>query len=116
MSIDIETFDERSPEELEELNNPEQVLTFLYEHRDCAWKAAEIARRTEVNENSVHPVLSRLEVRGLVRHKGPYWAITDDLDRLRRAYDFHRATQLFNDLYGDEDPDEWLDVGGDDSD
>ena len=108
MSIDIDRFDERSPEELSELSNPEQVLTFLYENRDRAWKAREIARRTDVNENSIHPVLSRLEDRKLVRHKGPYWAITDDLDRLRRAYDTHRATRLFDDLYGEEDRDEWV--------
>ncbi|AFZ72588.1 helix-turn-helix domain-containing protein [Natronobacterium gregoryi] len=108
MSIDIDRFDERSPEELTELSNPEQVVRFLYENRDRAWKATEIARRTEVNENSIHPVLSRLEERDLVRHKGPYWAITDDLDRLERAYDLHRITRKFDDMYGEEDRDEWI--------
>lgn len=110
MSIDIDQFDESSPEELEELTNPERVLVFLYEHRDRAWKATEIASRTGVDENSIHPVLSRLEERGLVRHKGPYWAITDDTDRLRRAYDAHRATRLFDDLYGEEGREEWIDA------
>lgn len=110
MSIDIDRFDERSPEELAELSNPEQVLTFLYENRDRAWKAAEIARRTDVNENSIHPVLARLEDQKLVRHKGPYWAITDDMDRLRHAYDMHRATRLFDDLYGEEDRAEWIEA------
>jgi Mn-dependent DtxR family transcriptional regulator len=110
MSIDIDQFDERSPEELAELSNPEQVLKFLYENRDQAWKATEIARRTAVNENSLHPVLGRLEERELVRHKGPYWAITDDMDRLRQAYDVHRATRLFDDLYGEEDRDKWIEA------
>lgn len=110
MSIDIDRFEEESPDELSELSNPERVLRFLYEHRDRAWKAAEIAGRTDVNENSIHPVLSRLEDRGLVRHKGAYWAITDDLDRLRRAYDVHRATHLFDDLYGEEKRDEWVEA------
>lgn len=109
MSIDIDRFDESSPEELAELSNPEQVLSFLYENRDRAWKAKEIARRTAVNENSIHPVLSRLEERELVRHKGPYWAITDDTDRLRRAADTHRVTQLFDHLYGEEDRETWVD-------
>ena len=108
MSIDIDRFEERSPEELVELNNPELVLAFLHENRDRAWKATEIARRTAVNENSIHPVLSRLEERELVRHKGPYWAITDDEDRLRRAYDLHRITEHFDERYGEEDRDEWI--------
>ena len=110
MSIDIDRFDESSPEELEELSNPELVLRFLWENRDQAWKATEIARRTDVSKNSIHPVLSRLEDRGLVRHKGPYWAITDDREHLRRAYDLHRANHLFSDLYGEEDRDEWLEA------
>ncbi|ELY51102.1 HTH domain-containing protein [Natronococcus jeotgali] len=110
MSIDIDQFDERSSEELAELSNPEQVLKFLYENRDRAWKAKEIASRTGINENSIHPVLSRLEDRELVRHKGPYWAITDDTSRLRQAYDTHRVTQLFDDLYGEEDRDEWIEA------
>lgn len=110
MSIDIDRFEERSPEELSELSNPERVLAFLYENRNRAWKATEIAKRTEVNENSIHPVLSRLEERGLVRHKGPYWAITDDEDRLWRAYDLHRTTEQFDDLYGEERRDEWIEA------
>ncbi|WP_331234819.1 helix-turn-helix domain-containing protein [Natronorarus salvus] len=110
MSIDIDRFEEGDPEELEEVSNPERVIAFLFENEDRAWKATEIVRRTGVNENSIHPVLSRLEERGLVRHKGPYWAITDDTDRLRRAYDLHRVTQLFDELYGEEDRDEWVEA------
>ena len=110
MSIDIDKFDERSPGELDELSNAERVIRFLYANRDKAWKAKEIARQAGVNENSIHPVLTRLEGRELVRHKGAYWAITNDLDRLRQAYDVHRATRLFNDLYGEEDRDEWVDA------
>lgn len=110
MSIDIDQFDAHSSEELEELSNAEYVLQFLYDNRDKAWKATEIATQTAVNENSIHPVLGRLEERGLVRHKGAYWAITTELDRLRQAYDIHRANRLFNNLYGDEDRDEWIDA------
>lgn len=110
MSIDITQFNERSPEELEEISNPELVLRFLWENREQAWKAKEITRRTEINENSIHPVLSRLADRGLVRHKGAYWAITDDRERLRQAYDIHRANRLFTDLYGEEDRDEWIEA------
>ncbi|WP_241431928.1 hypothetical protein [Natrialba chahannaoensis] len=55
-------------------------------------------------------VLSRLEDRALVRHKGAYWALTDDLERLRQAYDVHGANQLFNDLYRAENRDEWIEA------
>ena len=60
MSIDIEDFEERAPEELEEPSNAERVLRFLYENRDTAWKAATIADRADVNENSISAVLNRL--------------------------------------------------------
>ena len=113
MSIDIRDFEERSADELEELSNPERVLAFLASHRDRAWKATEIARRSGVNEHSIHPVLSRLEDRSLVRHKGPYWAITDDDERLHRAYDLHRATRLLDDLVGEENPADWLEDSND---
>lgn len=109
MSIGIDEFEERSADELRELSNPERVIAFLAGHPDRAWKAAEIAERAGVHENSIHPVLSRLEDRGLVRHKGPYWAITDDEKRVRRAYDHHRTTELFDARYGEEDRGDWLD-------
>lgn len=107
MSIDIDRFDDRPPEELVEASNSERVLRFLFENRDRAWKAREIAKRADVHENSIHPVLSRLEERELVRHKGPYWAITNDFDRLRRASDLHRVIAAFEELYGTEDRTRW---------
>ena len=113
MSIDIRDFEERTADELAEVSNPERVLAFLATYSDRAWKATEIARRSGVNEHSIHSVLSRLEDRSLVRHKGPFWAITDDEERLHRAYDIHRITQLFNDLLGEEDPAEWLEAAND---
>ncbi|MWV40519.1 Rrf2 family transcriptional regulator [Natrialba sp. INN-245] len=108
MSIDIEDFEERAPEELEEPSNAERVLRFLYENSDKAWKAATIAERADVNENSISTVLNRLKEQDLVRHKGSYWAITDDTERLRRAHQFHRTIQRFDDLYGEEDREEWI--------
>lgn len=41
----------------------------------------EIHEATEVPRGSVGPTLHRLEERGLVRHKGRYWAVAED-DRL----------------------------------
>ena len=108
MSIDIREFEERSATDLEELSNPERVLAFLASHSDRAWKATEISRQTGVNDHSIHTVLSRLEERSLVRHKGPYWAITDDEERLHRAYDLHRATRALDERLGEEDLEDWL--------
>ncbi|QLK26891.1 MarR family transcriptional regulator [Natrinema zhouii] len=113
MSIDIDRFNERSEEELEEMSNPERVLVFLFENDDRAWKATAIADRTDINRNSINTVLARLEERDLVRHKGSYWAITDDTERLRKAYDIHRANRLFNELYGAEDREEWVEHAAD---
>lgn len=110
MSIDIEDFEERPSEELEEPSNAERVLRFLHENRDKAWKASTIAERSGVNENSISAVLNRLKKQDLVRHKGSYWAITDDTERLRHAYQFHRTTQRFDELYGEEDRDEWIEA------
>ncbi|QSW97985.1 TrmB family transcriptional regulator [Haloterrigena alkaliphila] len=106
MSIDIETFETTPEADLRELSNPEKVLQFLLANDDRAFKATEIAARTDVNENSIHTVLSRLEKRELVRHKGDYWAIGDQ-DRIRSFDRYRRATERLNERYGVENKDEW---------
>lgn len=110
VSIDIQEFEERSAAELEELSNPERVLLFLHTNDDRAWKATEIASETGITPNSVHPVLTRLEEKDLVRHKGPFWAITDDRERLHAAYDLHRLTKKLDSLYGEEAREQWVDT------
>ena len=106
MPIDIERFESSSEEDLRELSNPETVLLFLVENDDKAFTAAEIADETGIARNSIGTVLSRLEDRDLVRHKGEYWALGDP-DRIRSFGRYQRATQRLNDRYGEEDPDEW---------
>lgn len=106
MAIDIETFETTPEADLRELSNPEKVLKFLLANDDRAFKATEIAAGTDVNENSIHTVLSRLEDRELVRHKGDYWAI-GDRDRIRSFDRYRRATERLNERYGVEDKDEW---------
>ncbi|WP_135830073.1 MarR family transcriptional regulator [Halorussus halobius] len=107
MSIDIDDFEEKSESELADLTNGERVLRFLSTNDDRAFKPAEIADRTGVNDNSIGNVLARLEDRNLVRHKGPYWAITDDTERLRSFSDYFRTTSSLTERLGEEDPDEW---------
>lgn len=107
MSIDRETFEEASEEELEDVSVPDQVLGFLAANDDRAFKAREIAARTELDGGAVSTALSRLKNRGLVEHKGTYWAITTDDDRLASYSGYERATSLFNEQLGEEEKDVW---------
>lgn len=107
MSIDRETFENTSEEELAELSVPDQVLGFLAARENHAFKAREIASQIDLEEGSVSTALSRLKERGLVEHKAAYWAVTDDEDRLTGYSGYERATALFNDQLGEETKDAW---------
>lgn len=107
MSIDRETFENTSEDELEELSIPDQVLGFLAAHEDRAFKAREIASQVGVDEGAVSTALSRLKDRGLVDHKATYWAITNSVDRLEEYSGYKRATALFNEQLGAEDKEAW---------
>jgi sugar-specific transcriptional regulator TrmB len=54
------------------------VLAFLTERRAAAFTPAEICEGTGVPRGSVGVVLARLEDRGLVRHRGPYWTVSPE--------------------------------------
>jgi Mn-dependent DtxR family transcriptional regulator len=108
MPIDIETFDESSGDELEDLTNAEKVIRFLASNDDKAYTPSEIAERVEIQKNSIGTVLSRLEDRGLVRHKGNYWAI-GEMEAVRDAYRTHRIMETLDERYGEEDLEEWRD-------
>lgn len=112
MPIDIETFDEGDPEDLNERTNAEKILRFLFENRDKAFTPSEIAEGAGVKRNSIGTVLSRLEERELVRHKGDYWAI-GDLERVRSAYSMHETIETLDERYGSEDLDEWREHAAD---
>jgi len=107
MSIDRETFENTSEEELEGLSTPDQVLGFLAAHEDRAFKAHEIASQISVDEGAVSTALSRLKSRDLTEHKATYWAITDSTDRLEGYSGYERATALFNEQLGTEDKEAW---------
>lgn len=83
MPISIDQFESETEDTLDitEGTQPYRILTFLAERPDQAFTQTEIHEETGINRGSVGAVLSRLEDRGLVRHKGTYWAIGDD-DRL----------------------------------
>lgn len=63
---------------IREGSNAHRILTFLLDHPSTGFTPSEIAGRTEVPRGSVGPTLQRLETRGLVRHKEPYWAAPTD--------------------------------------
>jgi len=107
MSIDRDTFEKTSEDELKELSVPDQVLGFLAANKDRAFKAREIASQIGLDEGAVSTALSRLKDRDLVEHKATYWAITDDTERLDRYSGYKRATALFNQRLGTEDKESW---------
>lgn len=83
MPIEIDEF-ESGPDEALDLQagtQPYRVLEFLADHDDQAFTQTEVHDATGIKRGSVGAVLSRLEERGLVRHRGRYWAIGED-DRL----------------------------------
>jgi hypothetical protein len=57
--------------------NAERIVGFLSQHREQAFKITEIHEGTGVKKGSVGPTLSRLTDRGVVEHRGNYWAISD---------------------------------------
>jgi len=107
MSIDRETFENTSEEELQELSVPDRVLGFLAAHEDRAFKAREIASQIGVDEGAVSTALTRLKNRGLVEHKATYWVVTEDDERLDGYSGYERASALFNEQLGEEDKEAW---------
>lgn len=83
-------------------NTTERVVLFLDESDGRAWKATTIADRLDLDTDAVSAILSRLKERDLVRHKGSYWTITDDRERLRAAYRLHRHHKNADGQYGEE--------------
>jgi predicted ArsR family transcriptional regulator len=101
-TIDIDEFEDADEDGFAARNDTERIVLFLDEHDDRAWKAATIAEALDLGADAVSSILSRLKERGLVRHKRPYWAITDDEERLREAYRLHRQQETADERYGEE--------------
>lgn len=108
MPIDINRFEQGDEAKLRATGhtNGERILVFLASNPEHAYTPKEIHRETDVPRGSVGVVLSRLEGRGLVRHRGDYWAIADtkDVEKTLTALDTARAA---TDRFGPEDPDKW---------
>ncbi|MBO4249496.1 MarR family transcriptional regulator [Halomicrobium sp. IBSBa] len=108
MPIDIDRFEQGSTDELRSggRTNAEEILGLLAAHPEQAYTPKEIHEATDVPRGSVGVVLSRLEERDLVRHRGEYWAIgeADDIDTTLSSLATARAA---TDRLGEENTDEW---------
>ena len=105
MPVDFENY---QPTDLpDEDTNGRRILEFLAANPETGYRAGELAAELEIPRGSVGTTLSRLESRGLVRHKGQYWAINPE------AYDAHTASVIglqtvaeqFEGDYYDQNPD-----------
>ena len=108
MPIDIDCFEEGSTADLSAggRTNAETLLAFLADAPDKAFTPKEIHEATDVPRGSVGVVLARLEDRGLVRHRGDYWAIADAAD-VEKTLSALSTAQTATDRFGAENPDEW---------
>lgn len=105
MPISIDQFDAESAAalDIQAGTQPYRVLQFLADNSEQAFTQSEIHEATEIKRGSVGAVLSRLADRGLVRHRGRYWAIAED-DRLA-AYAAQKgasSASTTDDYYGEE--------------
>jgi len=105
MPISIDQFDEEPADvlDIQEGTQPYRVLQFLATHSEQAFTQTEIHEATGIKRGSVGAVLSRLDDRGLVRHRGRYWAVAED-DRLASyaAQTQASSASTTDDYYGEE--------------
>lgn len=94
-------------------SGPEEVVTYLYSHRNQAFTRSEIASAIGEDPNTVGTALTRLKDRNLVRHKGVYWAVTDDEERIAAAYDLHTASERLDEADGGINAEDWNAVAPD---
>lgn len=106
MPIGIDRFDDQPEDvlDIETGSQPHTILTFLATHDEQAFTQTEIHEETDIPRGSVGAVLSRLEQRDLVRHRGRYWAIAED-DRLASyaAQEGASSASTTDDYYGQTD-------------
>lgn len=104
MPIPADSLDEEPVDvlDIQEGTQPYRILRFLAEHDDLAFTQSEIHDATDIKRGSVGAALSRLEDRGLVRHRGRYWAIAED-DRIASfvAQAHARSPSTTDDYYGE---------------
>jgi hypothetical protein len=105
MPISIAEFDAEAAAVLDIAagTQPYRILQFLATNNEQAFTQTEIHEETGIKRGSVGAVLSRLNDRELVRHRGRYWAIAED-DRLASygAQTGASSASTTDDYYGEE--------------
>lgn len=81
MPVDVDWFEAAETER----TTSERIIRFLASHDAQAYTRREIADAIDGDPETVGTNLTRLKRRGLVRHRQPYWAFTDDRERAREA-------------------------------
>ena len=106
MPIAIDEFESQSEEVLELDKDTQQykILKYLTQNSNKAFTAKEISQETDIKKGSIGTVLSRLEDRDLVRHRGKYWAIIED-DRLASftAMTESSSTSVKDNYFGEDE-------------
>jgi DNA-binding IclR family transcriptional regulator len=116
--IDIESFEHNPEEELRAKGrtNAERILAVLAGPPDQAFTPKEIHDATGIPRGSVGVVLSRLEDRCLVRYRGEYWAVGEDIEEIETTLSAMATARTATDRLGGEDPEGWglgIEVDGD---
>ena len=106
MPISSDRFEDEPADilDIKEGTQPYTILTFLLANDDQAFTQTEIHEATDIPRGSVGVVLARLEERGLVRHRGRYWASAED-ERIASyaAQQAASASSTTDDYYGETD-------------
>ncbi len=107
MPVDFDEYESPPNNLVKPGTSASRIVAFLAQRSGTGFTPSEIAERTDVPLGSVEPALKRLQERGLVRHKGDYWAVAKD-DRLLRL-----DSQIASLAAIDSVDDEWGDVDWD---
>lgn len=108
MPIDIDRFRSAPEEELRAggRTNADRVLSFLVANADRAFTPSEIREAVDVPRGSIGVVLSRLEERELVDHRGEYWAIADP-EAAATTAQAAATGRAASERFGTEEPSDW---------
>lgn len=98
-------FDEYEPTDatIETGSNAGQILQFLAKSPEKGFRPVEIHEALGLARGSVGPTLKRLQDRGLVRHKEPYWAIAVEPEEVTNLLHVSNAHEMLEARYGEED-------------
>jgi predicted nucleotidyltransferase len=99
MPVDIDRFEQGSP--ARDTTTSERILRFLAARDAQAFTRRELAEAIDRDPETVGTNLTRLKDRGLVRHRAPYWAFTDDREHARAVLEARYDDEVVATILGD---------------